>query len=306
MSSGVLEAWEDFDLELSLKASFVLPLFEEVEPRTYVKLYGHRAGLKLGAYTGAVLYEGCNVFEASLLSGAWFDPLENAKRLRRRKAQYLYELWQAFPGLGLAVDPWDVRAIFYAIFLSRNTDYHANTVRWVRELARRARDEGHLMALDPREVGSSYQLAQLAEIKDDLGCVLGSLRPGPELLGSEGTFKALKPRLLALPHVGPKTVHAFGLFCLALTHLAPADRHLLAIARAVGLADEDARVPRKELCLRYDCLGGPERCPQARECITAILMRELGHMAGWFQTAAFLYGSLYLSKGRDPVGLLRR
>ena len=306
MAKGVLEAWEDFDLELSLKASFVLPLFEEARPRTYVKIYGYRAGLKLGAYTGAVLYEGCNVFEASLLSGAWFDPLENAKRLKRRKALYLYELWQAFPGLGLAVDPWDLRAMFYAIFLSRNTDYHANTVRWVREMARRARDEHGLAALDPREFGTSYQLGQLAEIKPELDETLSGLKPGPELLGSEGTFSAVKRRLLPLPYVGPKTVHAFGLFCFALTNLAPADRHLLTVARAVGLADEDTRLPRKEFCVRYDCIRGPERCPLARECITGILMRELGHMAGWFQTAAFLYGCLYLSKGEDPVGLLRR
>ncbi len=303
---GVLEAWEEFDLALSLQASFSLPLFEEAGERRFVKIYGHRAGLRLEGYTGTVIYEGCGLFEASLLSGAWFDPLENAKRLKRRKAAYLYELWQVFPGLGLAVNPWDIKAMFYAIFLSRNTDYHANTVRWVREMARVARDEAGLARLDPRDFGTSYQLAQLAEIKPELEEALGSLAPGPELMGSEGTFSAVKARLLALPHVGPKTVHAFGLFCFGLTQLAPADRHLLAVARALGLADEDARIPKKELCTRYDCLRGPELCPQARDCITAILMRELEHMAGWFQTAAFLYGALYLSKGEDPAGLMRR
>ena len=305
-SMGVLEAWDEFDLATSLMASFSFPLFELKDEQTFIKIYGFGRGLKLRGHVGMVCYEGCGPSEASLLSGAWFDPLENAKRLKRRKAAYLYELWQAFPGLGIAVDPWDLRAMFYSIFLSRNTDYHANTVRWVHQMALEAKDEAGLALLDPREFGSSYQLAQLAEIKDELGDVLASLSPGPELVGSEGAYSLVKKRLLTLPHVGPKTVHAFGLFCFGLTQLAPADRHLVAVARALGLAGEDTRLPRKELCMRYDCLRGPEVCPQARWCITAILMRELGHMAGWFQTAAFLYGALYLSKGEDPVGIMRR
>ncbi len=305
-SMGVLEAWDEFDLATSLMASFSFPLFEPKDEQTFIKIYGFGRGLKLRGHVGMVCYEGCGPSEASLLSGAWFDPLENAKRLKRRKAAYLYELWQAFPGLGIAVDPWDLRAMFYSVFLSRNTDYHTNTVRWVRQMVLRAGDEIGLARLDPRDFGSSYQLAQLAEIKDDVSAVLDALVPGPGLMGSEGAFSSIKARLLALPHVGPKTVHALGLFCFGLTQLAPADRHLVAVARALGLAGEDTRLPRKELCMRYDCLRGPEVCPQARWCITAILMRELGHMAGWFQTAAFLYGALYLSKGEDPVGIMRR
>ena len=149
-------------------------------------------------------------------------------------------------------------------------------------------------------------MAQLAEIKPELNEILSSLKPGPSIMGSEGLFSSIKTKLLSLPHVGPKTVHAFALFCLGLTQMAPADRHLLTISRALGLVDEEVRMPRKELCMRYDCWRGSERCPQAPRCLTAILMRELGHMAGWFQTASFLYGCLYLSRGEDPAGLLRR
>ena len=293
-------------MALSLEASFSLPLFKPVGEGSFVKHYGHKAGLKLMGHVGLLGYEGCNPDEARLLSGAWFDPLENASRLKRRKAAYIYELWQVFPGLGLAVDPWDLRAMFYSIFLSRNTDYHVNTVRWVREMTSRAHDEASLALLDPRDFGNSYQLVQLAEIKPELDGILSSLEPGPIIMGSEGVFSSLKAKLLALPYVGPKTVHAFALFCLGLTQLAPADRHLLTISRALGLVGEDARMPRKELCMRYDCWRGAEKCPQAPRCLTAILMRELGHMAGWFQTACFLYGCLYLSKGEDPAGLLRR
>ena len=303
---GVLEAWEEFDLDTSLKASFSLPLFERKDANIFVKTYGYKTGLRLEGRLGLLLYDGCSLPEASFLSGAWFNPFEGAGRLRRRPRLALYELLQVFPGLGLAINPWDIRAMFYSIFLSRNTDYYANTVRWVREMALRAGDEAGLALLDPRKFGSSYQLAQLAEIRDGLDGALALLSPGIELVGSEASFSLVKERLLSLPHVGPKTVHAFGLFCLGLTQLAPADRHLIAISRTLGLVGEGVRAPRKDLCIRYRCFGDGGPCPQAPSCLTALLMRELGLMAGWFQTAAFLYGALYLSKREDPAGLLRR
>ena len=306
MGSGALETWEEFDLELSLKASFSLPLFKEGGGRSFRKIYGYKSGLELIHRVGTLVYKGCLPSEALLLSGAWFNPLEEVKKLKRRQASYVYELLEVFPGLGLALDPWDVRAMFYSAFLSRNTDYHVNTVRWVREMALRAGDEQKLPLLNPVEFGSSYQLAQLAEIKSDVNELLSSLRPGTAILGSEATFRSLKARLLSLPYVGPKTVHALGLFCFALTQLAPADRHLIAISRALGLVGEDVKTPKKALCASYDCARSPEPCPLADECITSLLMSELSHMAGWFQTAAFLYGSLFLSRNQDPAGLMRR
>ena len=302
---GVLEAWEEFDLSISIKASFSLPLFEQRGPSFFVKTYGYKKGLRLEGRLGLLLYEGCGLPEASFLSGAWFDPFEGASKLRRKARLAVYELLQVFPGLGLAIDPWDIRAMFYSIFLSRNTDYYANTVRWVREMIEKAGDENGLAKLDPRKFGSSYQLVQLAEIRDELSDALALLSPGLELVGSENAFLLIKKRLFSLPHVGPKTVHAFGLFCLGLTQLAPADRHLFSIARRLGLVGENARAPRKDLCMKFDCSGEHGGCPQASSCLTASLMRELGHMAGWFQTAAFLYGALYLSKREDPAGLFR-
>lgn len=306
MSSGAVETWEEFDLILSIRASFSLPLFQEVGRSSIRKLYGYKRGLELEHRVGTLVYRGCLPSEALLLSGAWFNPFEGIKKLRRRQAAYIYVLLEVFPGLGLAIDPWDMRAMFYSIFLSRNTDYHANTVRWVREMALRAKDEAGLASLDPREFGSSFQLAQLSEIKPKLDGVLSSVKPGLGILGSEGAFRELKAKLLSLPYVGPKTVHALGLFCFGLTQLAPADRHLLSISRALGVVEEDVKVPRKALCSQYDCARGPVPCPMARECITSLLMRRLGLMAGWFQTAAFLYGSLYLSRGLDPAKIMRR
>ncbi len=301
-----LEVWSEFNLSSSLKASFSLPLFENPRLNVFVKIYGYSAGLIFKTEGGATYYRGCGLNDALLLSGAWFNPLENVKKLGRREAAYIYEFWEAFPGLSIAVNPWDLRAIFYSIFLSRNTSYHANTVRWLHDMIVKAGDEGKLASLDPRVFGRSYQLAQLAEIKPDLDGILDSITPGLELIKSKDLFPPIKAKLLQLPYVGSKTVHAFGLFCLGLTWLAPADRHLTTVVKSMGIVDDRVKMPKKELCMKYDCFTDSDKCPRFEVCLTARLMRDFGVMAGWLQTAAYLYGALYLSRGLDPVGILGR
>ncbi|MBS7611910.1 hypothetical protein KEJ27_06870 [Candidatus Bathyarchaeota archaeon] len=301
-----LEAWSEFNLASSLKASFSLPLFENPKPNTFVKIYGYGAGLIFKTEKDATYYSGCSLNDALLLSGAWFNPLENVKKLGRREAAYIYEFWEVFPGLSIAVNPWDLRAMFYSIFLSRNTSYHVNTVRWLHHMTVKAGDEGKLASLDPRVFGRSYQLAQLAEIKPNLDGILNSITPGLELVKSKDVFSRIKAKLLQLPYVGSKTVHAFGLFCLGLTWLAPADRHLMTAAKSMGIMGDRVKMPKKELCMRYDCFANSDKCPKFEVCLTAKLMRDFGVMAGWLQTATYLYGALYLSRGLDPVGILKR
>ncbi|MEM2240443.1 MAG: hypothetical protein QXL27_09135 [Candidatus Bathyarchaeia archaeon] len=301
-----LEVWSGFDLASSLKASFSLPLFENPKSDTFVKIYGYSAGSIFKIEKDATYYYGCSLNDALLLSGAWFNPLENVKKLSRRRAAYVYEFLEVFPGLSIAVDPWDLKAMFYSIFLSRNTSYHINTVRWLRCMAVEAGDEGKLASLDPRVFGRSYQLVQLAEIKPELDKTLDSIALELKFFEYEDVFSRVKTRLLQLPYVGSKSVHAFGLFCLGLTRLAPVDRHLMEIAKSIGVADNRFKIPRKELCMKYDCLKGSDGCPRFEVCLTAKLMREFGAMAGWIQTAAYLYGAQYLSRGLDPAGILRR
>jgi len=301
-----LESWDDFNLALSLKASFSLPLFKNLNPNTFVKIYGHGSGMVFKTDGKSTYYRGCSLREALVLSGAWFNPLENAKKLSRRRASYIYRFWEAFQGLSIAVNPWDLRAMLYSIFLSKNTRYHVNTVKWLREMVAEAGDEDGLASLDPRAFGGSYQLYQLAEIKHRLDEALSEVRSGLKSLGSEKAFARVKAGLLPLPYVGSKTVHAFGLFCLGLTYLAPADRHLVSIAKSIGVIDDDAETPKKKLCLKYDCSTDHSGCPIFEKCLTAILTKGFGAMAGWLQTATYLYGALYLSRGFDPINLLKK
>ncbi|MEM2611889.1 MAG: hypothetical protein QXJ45_04605 [Thermoproteota archaeon] len=300
-----LDPWDGFNLALSLKASFSLPLFENPKPNVFVKIYGHSSGAVFKINGKNTYYRGCSLREALVFSGAWFNPLENSKKLSRRKASYIYKFWEVFPGLSIAIDPWDLRAMFYSIFLSKNTRYHVNTVHWLHGMATVAMHEEKLSSLDPRLFGRSYQLAQLSEIKQSLNKILNNITPGFKLIGSRKAFSYLKPKLLSLPYVGSKSVHAFGLFCLGLTFFAPTDRHLMSIAKSAGIVEEDAKIPEKRLCLKYDCFSS-FNCPLFKACVTAILMRNFGTMAGWLQTATYLYGALYLSRKLDPINLLRK
>jgi len=301
-----LESWDGFNLALSLKASFSLPLFNNPNPNTFVKIYGHGSGTVFKTDGKSTYYRGCSLREALFLSGAWFNPLENAKKLSRRKAFFINRFWEVFPGLSIAVNPWDLRAMLYSIFLSRNTRYHVNTVRWLRDMVVKAGDENGLARLDPKAFETSYQLVQLAEIKPLLDGVLKEISFMPKPVSFEKDFSRLKAKLLSIPYVGSKTVHAFGLFCLGLTQLAPADRHLVSIVKLIGVLDDDVEPPRKKLCLKYDCIMSHSKCRIIGKCVVARLMKNFGPMAGWLQTATYLYGALYLSRGLDPVGLVRR
>lgn len=300
-----LESWNEFNLVLSLKASFSLPLFENPEPNAFVKIYGRGSGAVFKINGKNTYYRGCSLREALVFSGAWFNPLENARKLSRRKASYIYKFWEVFPGLSIAINPWDLKAMFYSIFLSKNTRYHVNTVRWLHDMAVKAMCEEKLPSLDPKLFGKSYQLAQLSKIKRSLNEMLNNIAPGFRLIGSRKAFSNMKPKLLSLPYVGSKSVYAFGLFCLGLTFFAPTDRHLMSIAKSAGIVEEDARIPEKRLCLKYDCFSN-YNCPLLKVCVTAMLMRNFGTMAGWLQTATYLYGALYLSRKLDPINLLRK
>ncbi|MBO3839819.1 MAG: hypothetical protein QXN75_02695 [Thermoproteota archaeon] len=300
-----LESWNDFNLALSLRASFSLPLFENPEPNAFVKIYGHSLGAVFKTDEENTYYRGCSLKEALVFSGAWFNPLENARKLSRRKASYIYKFWEVFPGLSIAINPWDLRAMFYSIFLSKNTRYHVNTIRWLHDMAASSMCEEKLSSLDPRLFGRSYQLAQLSEIKQSLNKVLNDITSGFRLIGSRKVFSRMKSSFLSLPYIGSKSVYAFGLFCLGLTFLAPTDRHLISITKSAGIVEEDARMPEKRLCLKYDCFS-IYNCPLFKVCVTAMLMRNFGTMAGWLQTATYLYGALYLSRKLDPINLLRK
>ena len=299
MQGGKTETWREFNLNLSLYASFSFPLFNKIKNNIYVKTYGYKSGLKLKKKKETIEFSGCTEKEALLLSGVWFNPEEKAKKLTRRNKEIFNELYQIFSGLGIAIDPWDLKALFYSVFLSRNTSFHVNTVRWMRKITKLTNEE-NITKLDLKLVGLSYQLVQLSEIKGKVEEILSNI--SMRKVGNEKVFNDLKAKLLSLPYVGPKTIHAFGIFCFGITNLAPVDRHLLKFMVLTGIYNENTVMPKKKFCMCFSC----SNCPIKHVCLSGIIVDNFGSLACWIQTASYLYGVLYLNKGEDPIGLLKR
>ena len=192
-------------------------------------------------------------------------------------------LLSAYRGLRLSVSPGDQDLVFAAAFLSRNTDYYANVVRWVRLLS----PDGELDPSLAVNAGRSFQLRQLPE-------VMASLREISPL--PRDPWEARR-RLLSLRWVGPKVADAFLLFTGASTELAPADVHFLRLGVRLGLLSAEARAPDKRACLRWTC----SECPRLEKCATGASREALGPLAGWVQTALYVHDRLFCFKGKCSV-----
>lgn len=301
--SRAIEVWSEFNLEQSLEASFTLPFFDKIKDE-YVKSYGRYRGLRIRQERNLLEFEGGSRLEAMMLSGAWFNPHVEIRRINRNERNILEKLLDVFPGLGIAINPWDKIATFYTVFLSRNTDYHSNTVKWVKRILREAQDEEMIKSVNLSEVGKSYQLRQLIEVRDRIDSLFSLGEFKKEKYDLED-FLGLRTKMLSIKYCGPKVVHGWGLFTLGLTYLSQVDRHLLNIGRSLRIINPDDRNPEKALCITSRCFLDRD-CRILERCVTYKLYRLFGCMAGWFQTAAYLYGARYLSKGIDPYSVVRK
>lgn len=175
----------------------------------------------------------------------------------------------------LMYEPRDSRLIFYAIYLSRNTDYYVNTVRWVRSLLARG-DTG----------GASFLEEELRENIDLIDSVF-SLSAGPVDIAVS---------LLGIKGVGVKSAKALLLHGYGLTEHAPIDRHY---ARFLGLA---ASSISKSYCARarLNCAV----CE--RDCIYNYSVRKLGIYNGAIQSLLYIYGRLRSRRSKLEELLVKR
>ncbi len=257
-----LRAWPGYDLHLTMAPSFVRALFER-RGDAYVKAAGRSRGAVVYQDGEYVVGEGCGEEELLRWSGLWLG-----RELVEERAG---PLAAAYPGLGLAVDPFDRHLVFVAVFLSRATSWEANVLRWCRAIFSRSETLDELLSLDFSELGGSFQLRQL-------GPALRAYAEAPRA----GDPWELRRALLAIPHVGPKLADAYLLFAGIDASAAPIDRHAHRMARRLGLGGGQ---PRKELCARYGC---PE-CPRAGVCLRARMSELYGPAAGWVQTAFYVH-----------------
>lgn len=274
--------------------SYALPLMKvSAEGNRATKAYGHCRGLELvieedGLYVVSNS-KGC-VEYASYLSGSWHRPEEHVAGVSRSVRSLISVLLTEYGDMGVPTSPLDDMELFTAIFLSRNTNYHRNTVPWVEKILKEFRSIESLVHAEPQllkgRVCSSYQVIHLPEA---LKCYL-DLRKRLITEGPESSRLLLKCR-----GVGPKTLHAYMLFVKLVTNYAPVDVNLIKLLSRLevfNLLIKHSRPPIKKYCTSHAC----EECPLGNSCLESLLSRELGLLAGWFQTVAYLHNRLYCSR----------
>ncbi len=273
------------DLDLTLYPSFVLALMEPLN-NGYVKVVGRGKGCKIRV-EGRYLVTDCGEEEALYWSGAWFQEKLDPGLVRRSYRWLVEALLETYERLGLAVNPLEPLLMFIPIFLSQNTSYHTNVLRWCRSLWRISSDPLEI-SRRAADVGRSYQLARLGSAVLCAASAIGR------------DYWRVRQKLISCKWVGPKVADAFLLFGLAVTNSVPVDKHFTRMVGRLGLWP-DATPPRKDLCARYKC---PE-CPLAAKCLRRLASEALGPLAGWVQTAFYLHDKLYCSAQRCSECVLR-
>ncbi len=168
----------------------------------------------------------------------------------------------------LIYEPRDKELILYSVYLSRNTDYYINTVKWVYELVTR----GVVSS-------TSYTIREFTKRRHDLRQVLDkNIDPISEAI-----------ELLSVKGVGVKSAKAYLLHAYGLTIHAPIDRHY---ASVLGVKP---RQPSKRFCTtrRLECFS----CTHS--CLYGYTTRLLGPLNGIVQSLSYIYGRLKSKRRSD-------
>ena len=280
------------DLSLSLYPSFALPLFK-LEDGKLVKLYGYAAKTTIEIAEDHVRCSGpgCSQEVLHYWLGQWLHTIDALGKITGESVEALLK---AYHNVGVMASPQDIEAIAVTVFLSRNTDYHTNTVRWARKLFAECLDNrGKLDAYCAKKtlplLGNSYQLKQLAEILEDL---LATLQQG------HASIWDLRYELLKLKHVGPKTADAIILHTGLAGYATPSDIHYERTARRLVLLPPRVRKPQKQWCLQAEAY-----CPECKwktMCLTGASITAFKQYSGLIQTIAYIHDKLYCANRRCP------
>jgi endonuclease III len=314
----VLDAHE-YDLDLTLRPSFVSCIYQSVGKSRWVKVAGAAKRLKLEQKGSRLIAEAEGITRRELKqialahSGLWHAPFEDAlSKLPNSLMRPLQALASLYPGVRLPIARDDEPRVFVAIALSRRADYERFVLRWCRAIWSNFGDNPMLL-LDVEDeelaklIGSSYQVKQLKDSLNGLRKLCETIEKlFPSIKLKRGrpfeTLSSVKPELMRLALLnsckwfGPKTSDSYVLTTSGSTDVAPCDAHLALVSKRLRLASQRVEFPRAEFCRRYVCLEasakslGLELCPFSGKCLRAYLVKRLGELAGWFQTLAYLHG----------------
>jgi len=271
---------------LSLYFSYLLPLFDVKvvgNSLLFTKIYGVCRGLRC-EWKGSVA-------ECAVPGNCSEESYSEILGLRSRAVvEKFYDTVGAtssgIPRIVIMHSSLDKLLVFTAAFLSRNTDYYRNTVKWVKLMAVSGCFQEPGKCADKIK---SYQYAQLVENYAELRRIMES--------GLKAFQEALE--LLTLKNTGLKTVNAYLLHSYGFTQYAPIDRYYESLLRELGIT---GTLPSKELCLKYklDCSS----CYYRRKCIYFKTRELFGSFNGVVQSLTYIYGRLLnILEGRVKPGV---
>lgn len=278
-----------YNLDMSLYPSFTYPLYSIIGG-WYVKVVGAYRGLRFKLDEPKILrFEGLSTVSedvVSELTGLWFDPYDYVSKLSSSRASRVWLLVEAYEGVGLAIDPYSRLWLFVSVALSRHTDFHINTVRWVRMISESIGDPRYAGIEQFSMISRSFHLAQLPlQIRFYVERI--------ESLEDMVDPSILRVKLQEGPWIGPKTATSYLLFSRRdATYMASSDIHFQRVSRRLGLIDWSIAW-NPYMCRRYLCVD----CPIHGGCLHWVARRDYGWLAGWIQTVAYLQDKL-LCRGR--------
>jgi len=176
--------------------------------------------------------------------------------------------------------PGDSLFIAITIYLSRNTDYYVNTIKWVRAFIEK---ECFFNKMNCENLFNSYQFRELMSNLDVIRVVMDS----------ERDFVKQSVELMSIRGFGVKSAMAYILHAGGLTKYAPIDRHYLSVLEKTGI---DASQPVKKQCIENMLLCSS--CRYRRKCLYGFIQEKLGVFNGLIQSIIYVYGRVSKSKYR--------
>lgn len=269
---------------LSLYYSYLLPIFT-IKPQVFVKDYGFCNGLKCiikNNVSECLIPDHCSYGDLEKLLG--LDKYIVIEKLFTKLKKYGFKT-RALKGFTLLYSPQDKFFIASSIYLSRNTDYYRNTIRWIREIASR---KCYIEPINCKDYTSSYQYREYLENIDKLYTIISNKHdPIKEVL-----------ELLKIHGFGIKSTMAYLLHTYGYLEYAPIDRYYRAFISKTGLT---GAIPSKNKCIenKFKC----SVCSYRDQCLYNILRNKLREYNGLLQSLIYIHGRLKKIKGKRPSSI---
>lgn len=275
---------EPYDFYLTLYPSFIYPLFEFTKRgSSYIikKSIGALQGSSIIVDENLVCYKGLDHRVVEEWLGLWFKPWSIIGDVEEKYLGFIENVLNKFSSIRIAISPLDRPWVFIAVFLSHNTSFHVNTVKWIKKIG--SVNPVNPLDINPLVAGKNYQLVQLSEILDKHG-IIKTIVSSNKITSIKDAWR-IRMKLLEIKYVGPKTADAFLLFTTRYSIFTPSDRHYrVFVSKYLGVR---RNYPLKKYCKEYTC----DSCPLAGNCLTGWSISVFGRLSGWLQTLSYLHGN---------------